>query len=103
VTKSVLVHQTHISSYDLVFTTGNWNQWQTIRVAANDDVIVEDVDFLNFPPQPSNLARLQCLITLYGVGSPNVPEIGDPLLFPGETNADVFVPPEGAEIDDTSK
>ena len=86
----------------LTFTATNWSSYQNITVMAFDDNVTEGVDFLNFASQPACLALLQGPITISGGTSPEIPDIGIPLILPTESNPEVFSPPPNVTIDDSS-
>lgn len=90
------------NSTTLVFTTQNWHEWQTVYVSAVNDDIKEGVDLLNFPSQPSYLAKIQGPLTIAGSDSPDVPAVTDPLMMPGETDEPEFEVPEGYTVDQSS-
>lgn len=82
----------------LTFNSTNWFDWLTLSVAADDDDIEEGVDLLYFASQPSYLSYIQGPISIFGAGAADVPAISSPLLFPGETDDDVFSPPCGVVL-----
>ena len=86
----------------LKFTQANWSSFQNITVLAFDDDVTEGVDNLNFASQPAYLALLQGPITVSGGTSPEIPDIGIPLILPTESNPDVFIPPPNVTIDNSS-
>ena len=86
----------------LTFTSTNWSSYQNVTVMAFDDNVTEGVDFLNFASQPAYLALLQGPITISGGTSPEIPDIGIPLILPTESNPDVFIPPPNVTIDNSS-
>jgi Ca2+-binding RTX toxin-like protein len=89
-------------SVTIVFTNENWNVWQPIRVTAFNDNITEGVDLFPFPSQPSYLSFIQGPISLLGGASASFPAISDPFMLPGENDTEVFTPPAGAVVDDSS-
>jgi len=86
----------------IVFTSEDWYEWKEVRVSAENDMIEEGVDWLNFPSQPSYLSFIQGPISFSGEASENVPGIADPLLLPGEIDTEFFIPPNGADIGNSS-
>ncbi|GAX18396.1 hypothetical protein FisN_2Lh003 [Fistulifera solaris] len=77
-------------SLQLTFTKTTWFIEQTVRVVANNDNVQEGVDLLHFPDQPSFLAYIQGPIFIEGDTSPDVPDIRDAVLFPGENDTSLF-------------
>ena len=92
-----------VESHTVTFTSSNWYETVTIQVTAIDDDIEEGVDWLNFASQPSNLGMIQGPLIISGGDSPNVPQIGNPLMLPHESNPPEFVIPPGFTIDMTTE
>jgi hypothetical protein len=97
-TERVQVEVNETETFTLLFTPDNWFDWQTVRVAAIDDIEEEGTDLLYFPSQPSFLSYIQGPIAILGAGAADVPGIGLPLLLPLEFDDPVFVPPCGATL-----
>jgi len=70
----------------VTFDETDWNDEKTITVKALDDNIVEGIDLLYFPTQPSFLSFIQGPIVLEGDGGKEVSEIRPPVLYLGETD-----------------
>ena len=97
----ILINGEELSS--VFFTPENWHIGVTISVTAIDDSIEEGVDWLNFASQPSNLGLLQGPLIISGGDSPDVPDVGSPLMLPHEWNPSEFIIPPNVIIDMTTE
>ena len=57
---------------------------------------------MNFASQPSNLGQIQGPLIVEGGDSPFVPQVGNPIMLPHESNPLEFVVPSNLSIDATS-
>jgi hypothetical protein len=102
-TRRKQVHVNGVETHSVFFTPSNWHQPVTILVTAIDDDIEEGVDWLNFASQPSNLGQIQGPLIISGGDSPYVPQVGDPVMLPHESNPPEFIIPPGVTIDMTTE